>query len=399
MAKARALVRLSLGSEPLEKPEQRNEAPCDLEEKEAPEAFDVRDHAENQRSAEVEEDVRVRTLVDDLELGERVGDEDRHGAGDLDRFAHTLVVRKPLVLMLVLLLGGCGGGGDRDGKPPASPGRFDYDRNADLGFRDAGRVNRNYAIAIRRVSYTSPGGNGRVSGFLVRPRGEGSFPGVILMHGAGGDSRQMLVQGTWLAGRGAVALAIDSPFARNPNRQLPQGVPGLRAESDLIAQNVVELRRAVDVLEEEAGVDAERIGFVGFSGGARTGALLAGNEERISAYVLMSGGSAPVAEIVKAVPIEARVEVEEILNGVDPLAHIRRAEPAKLLFLNGRRDQVVPRAALNALYRAASEPKEIRWYASTHEPTVAVYRDMLAWLTTELSLQSQPVAPGVKIGP
>jgi fermentation-respiration switch protein FrsA (DUF1100 family) len=113
----------------------------------------------------------------------------------------------------------------------------------------------------------------------------------------------------------------------------------------------------------------------------------------------MSGGSPPVAEIVKAVPIEARVEVEEILNGVDPLAHIRRAEPAKLLFLNGRRDQVVPRAALNALYRAASEPKEIRWYASTHEPTVAVYRGMLAWLTKELGLRMEPVAKGVRIGP
>jgi dienelactone hydrolase len=308
------------------------------------------------------------------------------------------VVLKAVALMLVLLLAGCGGG-DGDEKPPAPPGPFEYDRTAGLGFQDGGRVNRNYPIPIRQVSYASPGGNGRVSGFLARPPGDGPFPGVILMHGAGGDSQQMLLPAAWLAGRGAVALAIDSPFARNPNLQLPQGVAGLRAESDLIAQNVVDLRRAVDVLAEQPGVDAERIGFVGYSAGARTGAILAGNEERIRAYVLLSGGSPPVAEIVKGVPIEARVEVEEILNGVDPLAHIRRAEPAKLLFLNGRRDQVVPRAALNALYRAASEPKEIRWYASTHEPTAAVYRDMLAWLTKELGLRSRPVAPGVKIGP
>jgi dienelactone hydrolase len=309
-------------------------------------------------------------------------------------------MRKGLALMLVLLVAGCGGGGDGDDdRAPAPPSRFDYDRNAALGYEDAGRVNRNYPIEVRQVSYASPGGRGRVSGFLVKPPGKGPFPGVILMHGAGGDSRQMLVQATWLAGRGAVALAIDSPFARNPNRQLPQGVPGLRAESDLIAQNVVELRRAVDVLREEANVDEDRIGFVGFSGGARTGAILAGNEDRIRAYVLMSGGSAPVAEIVKAVPVEARVEVEEILNGVDPLAHVRNAEPAKLLFLNGRRDQVVPRAALNALYRNASRPKEIRWYPTTHEPTVAAYRDMLAWLTEELDLQTEPVAKGVRTGP
>lgn len=301
--------------------------------------------------------------------------------------------------MLVLLVAGCGGGGDGDEPAPTPPSRFDYDRNATLGFEDAGRVNRNYPIEIRQVSYASPDDRGRVSGFLVKPPGDGPFPGVILMHGAGGDARQMLVQATWLAGRGAVALAIDSPFARNPNRQLPQGVAGLRAESDLIAQNVVELRRAVDVLTEEADVDEDRIGFIGFSGGARTGAILAGNEDRIRAYVLMSGGSAPVAEIVKAVPVEARVEVEEILNGVDPLAHIRNAEPARLLFLNGRRDQVVPQAALNALYRAASEPKEIRRYSTTHEPTVRVYRDMLAWLTKELDLETEPVVKGARTGP
>jgi dienelactone hydrolase len=308
-------------------------------------------------------------------------------------------MRKGFALMLVLLVAGCGGGGDGDDRPPPPPSRFDYDRNATLGFEDAGRVNRNYPIEVREVSYASPGGRDRVTGFLVRPPGDGPFPGVILMHAAGGDGLQMVVQATWLAGRGAVALAIDSPFARNSNRQLPQGVAGLRAETDLIAQNVVELRRAVDVLVDEADADEERIGFIGYSGGARTGAILAGNEDRIRAYVLMSGGSAPVAEIVKAVPVEARVEVEEILNGVDPLVHIRKAEPAKLLFLNGRRDQVVPRAALNALYRNASEPKEIRWYPTTHEPTVKVYRDMLAWLTKELDLRTEPVAKGVRIGP
>lgn len=308
-------------------------------------------------------------------------------------------MRKLLGVMLLLALAGCGGGDDGDKTAPAPPSRFDYDRSADVGFEDAGRVNRNYPIEIRQVSYASPGGRGRVTGFLVKPPGDGPFPGVLLMHGAAADSRQMLVQATWLAGRGAVALAIDSPFARNPNRRLPQGVPGLRAESDLIAQNVVELRRAVDVLTEKGDADAERIAFVGFSGGARTGAILAGNEDRISAYVLMSAGSPPVAEIVKAVPVEARVDVEEILTGVDPLVHIRKAEPAKLLFLNGRRDQVVPRAALNALYRNASEPKEIRWYPTTHEPTVKVYRDMLAWLTKELDLRTEPVAKGVRIGP
>ena len=61
--------------------------------------------------------VRVRPLVDDPELGQRVGDEDRQGTGYLDRFAHTPVMPKRigLVLTLVLVLAGCGG----DSKPEA----------------------------------------------------------------------------------------------------------------------------------------------------------------------------------------------------------------------------------------------------------------------------------------
>jgi dienelactone hydrolase len=270
-------------------------------------------------------------------------------------------MRRRLAFLAVLVLAGCGGGGD--GSKPAPPGLFDYDREAPLGFRDAGRANRNYPIEVREISYTSPARGGPVTGFLVRPPGDGPFPGVMLMHGAGADSVQMVVQATWLAGRGALALVIDSPFARDRNLQIPPGIPGLRLDRDLIARNVVELRRGIDVLRDQ-GVDDEKIGFVGFSAGGRAGAILAGNEDRIDAYVLISSGSAPVSEVVKGVPIESRVEVEEILNDVDPLRHIRRASPAKLLFQNGRRDEVVPRAALNALYRAASKPKEIRWYGS-----------------------------------
>ena len=304
---------------------------------------------------------------------------------------------KRIALLLALLLAGCGGG---DSKPDAGPkGPFDYDRGADLGFQDKGRVNREYPIEIRDVSYTSPDDGSRVTGFLVRPPGEGPFPAVILMHGSGGNRQELVVQATWLAGRGAVALTIDSPFAREPNLKVPDGVPGLRVERALIVRNVIELRRAVDVLRDQSYVDGDRIGYLGFSAGARTGAILAGNEDRIVAYDLISGGSAPVSEVTKVVPPDARVEVGEILEDVDPLTQIRRAAPARLLFQDGRRDEIVPRAALLALYRAASRPKEIRWYDSPHTPTVAVYRDTMTWLTQRLGLSTKPVAKGVKIGP
>ena len=305
-----------------------------------------------------------------------------------------MLKRIGLVLLLVLLLAGCGGDSESE-----VPGPFDYDRDAALEFEDKGRVNRNYPIEIRDVSYASPGGDEDVTAYLVKPPGDGPFPGVILAHGAGGDRRQMVVQATWLAGRGAVALVVDSPFARNPGIQFPEGIPGLRVERDLIVKNVQELRRAVDVLEEHGGAEDEKIGYIGYSAGARAGAILSGNEDRVDAYVFLSGGSAPVSEVTKAAPPDVRSDVAAILTEVDPLRHIREAAPAKLRFQNGRRDEVVPRAALLAMYRAASKPKTIRWYDAAHEPTAAVYRDTLSWLTRELGLSTRPVAPRAKIGP
>jgi dienelactone hydrolase len=303
-------------------------------------------------------------------------------------------LKRIALLLAVFALAGCADGDDKAFEPA---GLFDYDREAGLAFEDRGRVNQDYPIEIRDVSYASPK-EGRVTAYLVRPPGDGPFPGVILQHGVEANRQQLVLQAAWLAGRGAVALVVDSPNARG-DVQLPRGTAGLRVERDLVVQNVVELRRAVDVLEQQDEVDPEKIGFLGFSAGARAGAVLSGVEDRIAAYDLISAGSAPVAEYVRLAPPEAREDVRELLTQIDPIRHVRGAAPAKLFFQNGRADQVVPRAALVALYRAASRPKEIRWYPGGHEPDFVVYRDALAWLTNELGLRTKPVVPGVEIGP
>lgn len=310
--------------------------------------------------------------------------------------AHTAAVRRLAALLSLLALLGCAGDDEPSFK---AAGPFDYDREASLAIEDAGRLNQDYPIEIRDVSYASPKeGKGRVTAYLVRPPGDGPFAGMILQHGAEANKQQLVIQAAWLAGRGVVALVVDSPNARS-DVELPRGTPGLRVERDLVVQNVVELRRAVDVLQAQKNVDGKRIGFLGYSAGARAGAVLAGVENRIAAYDLISGGSAPVAEYVRLAPPEARQDVRTLLGEIDPLRHVRAAAPAKLFFQNGLQDRVVPRAALVSLYRAASRPKEIRWYEGGHEPTFEVYRDAIAWLTQRLGLRTRPVVPGVRIGP
>jgi len=63
--------------------------------------------------------------------------------------------------------------------------------------------------------------------------------------------------------------------------------------------------------------------------------------------------------------------------------------PADLLgeakgLADGRRDEVVSRRSLVALYRAASEPKRIGWYDAGHTLNAKAVDDQLAWLQSEL---------------
>lgn len=293
---------------------------------------------------------------------------------------------------VIALVAGCGGGARH--AAPAS--LFSYDRSAPLRFRDRGPVNRGYPVQVRDVSYAAPGG--RVTAFLVVPPGKGPFPAVLYLHGSGEDRTRLVVPAAWLAARGAVGLAVDSAFVHATGPVPKDPVRQLEHERDLTAQTVVDLRRGVDLLRTLPQVDPKRIGFVGYSSGAKIGALLAGTEHRIRAYDLMSGGSLPVDAFAAAAPAGIRKDVRRVLDQIDPLQGAAHAAPSALFFQNGFRDEIVPRAQLLELARAGSQPKRIRWYAAGHSLNAQAYRDQLAWLSKELGVRG-PVVPGAATGP
>jgi dienelactone hydrolase len=305
-------------------------------------------------------------------------------------------VRAALPIAVALAVAGCGGAGGEPERTsgPAAASPFAYDRSAPLGFRDAGVLNRGFAIRIHDVSYTSPRG-GRVRGLLLVPPGTGRRPAVVYLHGSGGAPIDLIPLATWMAARDAVTLAIESADSRAGDAQSAEAEAGaeLRRQRDLEAQTVVDLRRAVDLLAARPDVDPGRIGFVGYSAGARSGAILAGVEPRIRAFALMSGGASPVAEYADAAPEGLRDDVLRTLGAVDPLRWVARARAETLFLQNGRRDAVVPESALRALARAAPAGTRVRWYDAEHPLDRQAYRDQLAWLSERLGLGGR-VVPG-----
>jgi uncharacterized protein len=161
---------------------------------------------------------------------------------------------------------------------------------------------------------------------------------------------------------------------------------GARANSKLEAEAVKEVRRAVDFLQSRDDVDGDEIGYVGWSLGARMGAVTSGVEHRIKAFDLLAGGAAPVSEYVKLAPTDLQDELETLLEKTDPIHFVGLATPSELLFQDGRQDEIVPEAALKELAQAGSEPKEVRWYDAGHVPSEKMWADSRSWLSDHLDL-------------
>ncbi len=278
------------------------------------------------------------------------------------------------IVVATALLAGCG-----DDKQ-AERGPFAYDASADLAVEDAGHVNSS-GLVVRDLSYATPGG--RVQAFLVEPQKEEHVPAVIYLHGSGGDRTSMLTQALALASNHVAALLITAPSSQAP-------VGGSDAETrlrdyrDSVVADVVAVRRAVDLLSERPEVDPDRIGLVGWSAGARTGALVAGVEPRLAAAVLMSAGSVDVDSYVDQAPAGLRDQLRTTLDEVDPLRWIGHAAADGLLLQNGTKDQVVPRSALQAMVAAAPKGTLVRWYPAGHELNDTAYSEHLEWLRARL---------------
>ncbi len=295
------------------------------------------------------------------------------------------------------VVAGCGGSSAhaRAGSPQRS--LFSYDRAQPLAFVDRGRVNERYPIAVDDVSYTA--GKDRINAYLVRPLGvHGRLPAVVYLHGAQGDRTELLVQSTWLAARGAIALVITAPSTASQEPAGLKGIPFLKWEQQIQARDVVAVRRAVDLLASRKDVDPSRIGFVGWSSGSHTGGILAGVEPRLRALVLMSGGVAPVEVYAALARPEQRPSIRLYMGSVDPLAFLPKARPGSLFLQDGRQDTIVPRKALVTFAHAAPHGTRLRWYAAGHGLNNAAYRDQLAWLAARLRIAG-PAVRGAATGP
>ena len=245
---------------------------------------------------------------------------------------------------------------------------FDYGQEAPLEVKIESVISEENA-EIQDITYKSPNG-GKVPAYIIIPvERKPPCDGVVFLHWGQGNRSEFIEEAKKLAEFGVVSISIDAPWHR-PDFEYT-------GSDNLHIQTVLDLRRAVDVLESRKDIDKTRIGYVGHSFGATWGATLCGVEKRIKTFILMAGYATPSKYYSQNAPNPR----------LDGIYYMKHAAPSSLFFQFAENDEFVSKEASDEFFYAGSEPKIQKWYKSNHQFNEKAKKDRLNWLLEQLNLK------------
>ena len=265
---------------------------------------------------------------------------------------------------------------------------FRYNRNSPVKIKEAARETRG-DVVIRDITFSTGHGAREIKAYLVVPRGDGPFAGILWVHWLGehkSNRTQFLDEAVDLAPKGAVSLLIDAMWAAP--QWFGSRIPEKDRENSI--RQVIELRKALDLLLSQSNVDKNRVGFVGHDYGAMYGMLMAGVDNRVNTYVFVAAtqslndwaflGPQPKS---KAAYLRQNADLELT-------DYLRQERGASKFFQFGKADFYVSQSDAAILFAAATDKKERKRYEATHPmdlKEIAADRD--EWLIKELKLRKQ----------
>ena len=267
-------------------------------------------------------------------------------------------------------------------------------------------INTELNVQIKDVNYVSPI-EGRVTGLLVEPvklDPNKKYAGIVFLHWGQGDRSEFVWEAAIYANAGAICITLDAPW----NRPAPWTGPGEdfsnpEQSKRMYIQNIIDLRRAVDLLIETGNVDPRCIAYVGHSFGATQGGVFAGVEKRIKTFVLMGGLPSLIDKslrgarkydnlqnlLEKYVPQEKWQAYVEAVAPLTPSNYVGHAAPSSVFMQFGKYDSWISETAAEKYFKAASEPKMEKWYLTSHEFTdLSALVDRAEWLKKEIGIDS-----------
>src|SRR5262245_48986564 len=238
----------------------------------------------------------------------------------------------------------------------------------------AGALVEDVVIAAPRI--------GEVAAYLVRPAATaGRGPGIVWWHwldteAPDGNRTEFVDEAVAMAATGVVSIL---PQGRFPWTTAPDTSS---ADTAAIADEVLRLRRCLDVLVVRPDVDAKRLAVVGHDYGGMLGLLALAFDPRPRGAVAIAvpprwgDWNLPFWQIE-----EDRLDYLRALRPFDPIEHVASIAPRPLLFQNAESDFFLALMAAFEFRRAAGETAEFKRYPGGHDLKVdAASADRQAFL-------------------
>src|SRR2546423_1315511 len=218
---------------------------------------------------------------------------------------------------------------------------FTYDRSAAFDLKEESSKQQD-GVTIRDVNYAAYAPrHRRIKAYLIKPAGNGPFPGVLFFHWLGNvksDRTEFLDEAVALGKQGIASLLIQGYFP-----WLEEPAEG-RTDRQQIIDQTIEVRRAVDLLLSQPRVDRRRLGFVGHDYGSMFGAIVSGVDKRLKTYVFVAGMGSFSNWSLKywSGPSKNGAEVyKQAVRDVDPIGYVSYAAPAALFFQFANKDKFI----------------------------------------------------------
>ena len=241
--------------------------------------------------------------------------------------------------------------------------------------------NRDYYLGdvkLRGLAFQSGGSTSL--GWLALPEGEGPFPAVVYAPGTGdmgvvADWKDVVVP---LLEKGYAALLLDEGSDKiwRFDPQL-----AIRGWVDYAIQE----RRGVDYLETLPQIDAERVGFAGFSSGAILGGLLGGVEPRFKALALNGCNAAYAAEKQSQLPAGMTMaEYRAQMTLTDPTYYLTHNKQSVFFFTYGQDSDVAPIPLRKQVIAEVKPRATVYMHKGSHYPAADANREITAWFLENL---------------
>lgn len=272
---------------------------------------------------------------------------------------------------------------------------FDIDTAAPLDVVEVARDDHD-GIAIREVTFASPDG-GVVPALIAEPA-DPVGRAMVMVPGMPERKEAYVPAISEFACTGLTAIVVDPPWTRDPDRSFEESISFTPLDRGEQVQLIHDVRRAVDLLEAEYGVD--RVGYTAISYGASMGLQVAAVEPRIDALALLSvdGGVVdhftsegnPIGILAMGTPEDQQAWIDAMAP-VEPVRFVAEAT-APILFLHGRQDNVAPPVKARVVHGVAGESADVRWYDAGHGLEPQAFRDMFDWWAAQFDLDVDRVA-------